>query len=96
MPNAVRTLISPGRYVQGQGAIHQLGAYLKPLGATPLIVADDVVWGLVGHDVEASLTKAGLPLHRIGFGGVPSANEVDSVGQRPPWPRPTPPAVPCR
>ncbi len=79
MPNAIRTLISPGRYVQGQGAIHQLGDYLKPLGSTPLIVADDVVWGLVGHDVEASLTKAGLPIHRIGFGGVPSAIEVDSV-----------------
>lgn len=79
MEGTTRTLISPGRYVQGQGAIHQLGAYLSQLGSTPLIVADDLVWGLVGHDVEASLTKAELPVDRVGFGGVPSASEVDTV-----------------
>lgn len=79
MPGQTRTLISPARYVQGQGAIHELGTYLLPLGSTPLIVADDVVWGLVGHDVEASMAAADLPMHRIGFGGVPSAAAVDTV-----------------
>ncbi len=59
MASTVRTVISPGRYVQGKGAIHQLGEYLKQIGSKPLIVADDLVWGFVGHDVEASLTKAG-------------------------------------
>ena len=44
----IRSIISPGRYVQGKGAIHQLGEYLKHLGSTPLIVADDLVWGFVG------------------------------------------------
>lgn len=79
MNATTRTLISPGRYVQGQGAIHQLGSYLRQLGSTPLVVADDLVWGLVGHDVEASLADAGLPVHRVGFGGVPSADEVNTV-----------------
>ena len=82
MVQTVRTVISPGRYVQGKGAIHQLGEYLKNLGSTPLIVADDLVWGLVGHDVEASLKAADLPLHRETFNGIPSAKEVDRLVER--------------
>ncbi len=79
MAQAVRTVISPGRYVQGKGALHQLGDYLTQLGSTPLIVADDLVWGLVGHDIEASLKKAELPIHREKFNGIPSAREVDRL-----------------
>jgi glycerol dehydrogenase len=79
MPQTVRTVISPGRYVQGKGAIRQLGEYLKQLGSRPLIVADDLVWGLVGHDVETSLSAAGLPVNRETFHGIPSALEVDRL-----------------
>ena len=79
MAAPVRTVISPSRYVQGKGSIHQLGEYLKPIGSTPLLVADDLVWGLVGHDVEASLKNAGLPVQRETFRGVPSAKEVDRL-----------------
>jgi glycerol dehydrogenase len=79
MASTLRTVISPSRYVQGKGAIHQLGEYLKPVGSTPLLVADDLVWGLVGHDIEASLKAAGLPAQREAFNGIPSAREVDRV-----------------
>ena len=79
MAQTVRTVISPGRYVQGKGAIHQLGDYLKNLGSTPLVVADDLVWGLVGHDVETSLKAADLPVYREKFNGIPSAAEVDRL-----------------
>ena len=79
MAPSLRTVISPGRYVQGKGSIHHLGEYLKPIGSTPLLVADDLVWGLVGHDVEASLTAAGLPARRETFHGIPSAKEVDRL-----------------
>lgn len=79
MTRALRTVISPGRYVQGRGAIHQLGDFLKPLGSTPLIIADDLVWGLVGHDIEASLKSAGLPVARERSLGVPSAAEVNRL-----------------
>ncbi len=75
----VRTIISPGRYVQGEGALRRLGEFLKPLGSTPLIVADDIVWGFVGHDIEASLTAAGLPVVREKFNGIPSAGEIDRL-----------------
>lgn len=79
MSTAIRTLISPSRYVQGKGAIHRLGEHLAALGSTPLLVADDVVWGFVGHDVSASLRAADLPVSRVGFGGLPTAAEVDRV-----------------
>ena len=79
MSTPLRTVISPARYVQGKGAIHQLGEYLKPIGSNPLIVADDLVWGLVGHDIEASLKNADLPVQREVFHGMPSAREVDRL-----------------
>jgi len=75
----VRTVISPSRYVQGKGAISELGTYLKQIGSTPLMVADDLVWGFVAHDVGASLAAAGLPLQRENFNGNPSAREVDRL-----------------
>lgn len=75
----IRTVISPGRYVQGPGAITRLGEYLAPIGSNPLIVADDVVWGFVGHDVEASLAGAGLPARREKFNGIPSAIEINRL-----------------
>ena len=79
MPSPIRSVISPGRYAQGPGAISRLGEYLAPIGSTPLVVADDVVWGFVGHDVTASLEAAGLPVTREAFGGVPSAKEIDRL-----------------
>lgn len=79
MAQTVRTVISPGRYVQGKGAIHRLGEFLTELGSRPLIVADDLVWGLVGHDIEASLSAAGLPMNREKFNGIPSSGEVDRL-----------------
>jgi len=36
-------VLSPGRYVQGKGAIHQLGDFLRMLGSTLVLVADDLV-----------------------------------------------------
>jgi glycerol dehydrogenase len=75
----IRSIISPSRYIQGQGAITRLGEFLAPLGSTPLIVADDAVWALVGHDVSESLRLAGLPTTRDVFGGLPTAAEIDRV-----------------
>jgi glycerol dehydrogenase len=79
MAQDVLTVISPSRYVQGKGAVHRLGEFVKQLGSVPLVVADDLVWGFVAHDIEASLKKADLPLNYEKFNGVPSAREVDRL-----------------
>jgi hypothetical protein len=75
----IRSVISPGRYVQGPGAIARLGEFLAPIGSAPLIVADDAVWGFVGHDVTLSLKTVGLPITRETFRGVPSAKEINRL-----------------
>lgn len=75
----IRSVISPGRYAQGPGAISRLGEFLAPIGSTPLIVADEAVWGFVGHDVISSLKAAGLPVTREVFHGIPSAKEIDRL-----------------
>ncbi|MEW1808025.1 glycerol dehydrogenase [Pseudarthrobacter sp. NPDC080039] len=75
----IRSVISPGRYAQGSGAIARLGEFLTPIGGTPLIVADDAVWGFVGHDVTFSLKTAGLPVTREAFRGIPSAKEINRL-----------------
>ena len=65
----IRTLIAPSRYVQGKGAIAQLGPSLALVGSRPLLVADDLVWGLLKDAASASMTGAGLPLLRETFTG---------------------------
>jgi glycerol dehydrogenase len=75
----IRTVVSPGRYLQGAGAIARLGEFLRAIGDTPLLIADDVVWGLVGADIEASLESANLPVRREKFNGVATAEEIDRI-----------------
>ncbi|MCU1407445.1 MAG: glycerol dehydrogenase [Glaciihabitans sp.] len=75
----IRTVMSPGRYVQGVGAIERLGEYLAPIGDTPLLIADDMVWGFVGEQVSASLTAAGLPVNRESFLGFATAQKVNDI-----------------
>lgn len=75
----IRSVISPGRYVQGPGASARLGEFLKPIGDVPLLISDDMVWGFVGHAIESSLNAAGLPIHRERFGGIPTAVEIDRL-----------------
>jgi len=75
----IRTVMSPGRYVQGPGAIAKVGEYLAAIGRTPVIVADDIVWGFVGHDVDASLKAAGLPVIRDTFSGLATAATIERL-----------------
>ena len=78
-PVPVRTVISPGRYVQGKGAITRLGEFTAQIGSAPLVVADDVVWELVKDQVTASFAAAGLEVQRETFHGLATAKEVDRL-----------------
>lgn len=76
---ALRTMISPARYVQGRGALDSLGEYVAALGTRPLVLADDVVRELTEPAISASFSRAGLPLRYERFGGVPTAAESSRV-----------------
>lgn len=74
-----RSFISPGRYVQGPGALERLGEFVRNIGESPVVLADDDVWEFVGQTVESSLAAAGVAVHRERFNGVPSSKEIDRV-----------------
>lgn len=72
-------LAAPSRYVQGRNVIQKLGSHLEPLGSTPLLVADDVVWEIVEGQLADGFQEAGLPVKRVGFGRFATAEAVGSL-----------------
>jgi len=60
--SGVRRLILPARYVQGEGVISQLGAYVKLYGERPFVVAGKTSFSKVKARVQASLLAAGVPM----------------------------------
>jgi glycerol dehydrogenase len=79
MPTPIRTVMSPARYVQGKDAITRLGEFVAPIGKRPLIVSDDIVWGLVEEAVGASFSAAELGVERVGFGRFATPAAIDEL-----------------
>ena len=75
----LNVLIAPRKYVQGRGALRELGNFLKILGKKPLVLWDDTVKGLVGETVDKSLKDAGLEAVDVAFAGDCTRKEVDRV-----------------
>lgn len=76
-PASLRAFGSPQRYLQGPGALRELGGIVASFGATrPFVVADAVVQALLRADLEAALG----PAARFAvFGGECSASEIDRL-----------------
>ncbi|WP_420362982.1 glycerol dehydrogenase [Curtobacterium aetherium] len=79
MATPIQTVMSPARYVQGKDAITRVGEFVAPIGKRPLIVADDVVWGIVQQAVETSFAEADLPVERVGFGRFATPTAIDDL-----------------
>ena len=73
-------LIAPHKYIQGRGALGELGAYLKLLGRRPLVLWDAAVRNVVGATVETSLGAAGLEMVAVEFAGEATLEERARVG----------------
>ncbi|SOC88976.1 glycerol 2-dehydrogenase (NAD+) [Curtobacterium sp. 314Chir4.1] len=82
MATPISTVMSPARYVQGKDAITRVGEFVAPIGKRPLIVADDVVWGIVESAVRTSFDAAGLPVERVGFGRFATPQAIDDLVTR--------------
>lgn len=63
--SGARKLILPAKYVQGEGVLSQLGAYVKQYGERPFVVSGRTSFSKVKARVQASLLAAGVPL--VGF-----------------------------
>ena len=73
---------SPSRYIQGKGAIADLGEHLKKLGENPLLVSDDTVWGIVEKPLTEGFEKEGLPVTRVSFEKFATAKAVDALVEK--------------
>lgn len=56
----LRLFAGPLRYLQGPGALDELGAIVAPYGPRPVVITDAVVRNLLGSRVDAVLADAGL------------------------------------
>ncbi|MEV7723116.1 glycerol dehydrogenase [Streptomyces sp. NPDC087917] len=74
-----RMLISPAKYVQGAGAMHELGEHVARLGENVVVLADKGVWEFVDASVSESLAAAGVRLTKEVFGGLCTQREIDRV-----------------
>ncbi|WP_417288673.1 glycerol dehydrogenase [Corynebacterium variabile] len=76
-----RMYTSPSRYIQGIDLIDRAASYLRPLGTSPLIISDEVVWGIAGEKLEASLSRDGLEASHEIFGGEASMSEINRIAE---------------
>ena len=74
-----RIIISPSKYVQGNGALANIGNYVKALGSKPLILADAFVTKLVGDTVATSFHGVGIKPEFDCFNGECSRPEIDRL-----------------
>lgn len=77
--SSLSSFISPGRYVQGPGALQELGTQLGRLGSSPLLISDDTVWSIVQDQITEGFEAAGLPVVRVPFGVFATPEAVDEL-----------------
>jgi glycerol dehydrogenase len=76
-----RMLLAPGRYVQGAGAIREIGTHAERIGTSALIIGGKTALSLCGADIQASLAEKGLPCHQECFQGVSSRREIRRLAE---------------
>ena len=71
-----RIFIAPSKYVQGGGAIHEIGKYASTLGSKALVTGGKRALAAAQGAIESSLGKAGIDIVAEGFSGECSQIEV--------------------
>jgi len=74
-----RILVSPSKYVQGEGELNNLGEYLKPFGGKALLVASNEDQARVQIQLDAAIEKNPFELISCGFRGECSKIEVARI-----------------
>ena len=71
-----RMLLSPGRYVQGAGAIKEIGLHTSRIGTCALVIGGKTALTLCGPDIQTSCAENGVPCHQELFQGISSLKEI--------------------
>ena len=72
-------LITPRKYVQGPGALKELGTLVSIIGKKPLLLWDKTVKGIIGQTVIDSLNAAKIEFVDVDFQGDCTRGEVDRI-----------------
>ncbi|CCM07177.1 uncharacterized protein FIBRA_09518 [Fibroporia radiculosa] len=77
-PNRVTEKLfqSPSKYIQGPSVIRNAPKYLSSFGGAPLLLCDDVVFGIAGKELTTALEVANFKVTRGIFGGEASKDEI--------------------
>ena len=71
-----RILLAPSRYIQGPGAITEIGVHAAPLGDCAFVIGGKTALSICGEAIVASLAEKGLSCHQDLFRGVSSRKEI--------------------
>ncbi|WKF66362.1 glycerol dehydrogenase [Streptococcus equi] len=75
----MKVFASPSRYIQGKNTLFTNSDIIKKLGEKPVLLCDDIVYGIVGERFEGYLSEHGLPPVHVAFNGEASDNEINRV-----------------
>lgn len=75
----ITAFASPSTYVQGDRLLQHAARYIAPFGNHGLLIADDIVWELVGGQFYQHLTADGLKIEHIHFNGESSPEEIARI-----------------
>ncbi|MDD2850541.1 MAG: glycerol dehydrogenase [Desulfuromonadaceae bacterium] len=71
-----RMLFAPGCYVQGAGAIKEIGLHTSRIGSCALVIGGKTALSLCGADILASCAEKGITCHQECFQGVSTQQEI--------------------
>ncbi len=71
-----RILLAPGRYVQGAGAINEVGLHAARLGTRVFVIGGKTALSICAEKIAQSLNEKGLACSQEQFGGVSSRKEI--------------------
>ncbi len=74
-----RMFLAPGRYVQGAGAITEIGIHAARIGTKALFIGGKTALSVCGALVEASLKDQKVGCHKEVFNGECSDNEISRL-----------------
>jgi len=74
-----RILLATNRYIQGAGAIHEIGLHAVRLGNSVLVIGGKTALSLCGESLEKSLVEQGVACRQELFRGVSSRNEIQRL-----------------
>ena len=74
-----RLLIAPGRYVQGAGAINEIGSHATEMGSKALLTGGKTALSVCGQQIQDSLAKENIGCYQEPFMGESSDKEINRL-----------------